>query len=128
MKAKLYFCGAFHPVDADLAVTLRGVSVACGEKCSGIQDRKVEPGARRKITDVHVSTEDSGRPRAELAVLVGRDAHHAAERAKWNNRGRERIRNVPFELPMKKVRLVETAPEKSEAADDAWPGPTFVGD
>jgi hypothetical protein len=46
-------------VDRGFAVALRGVGVAGRERCAGVQDRKIESGAAREFTDVHIAAADA---------------------------------------------------------------------
>ena len=90
MEAESYIQRTLDAVDADLAIALRGVSVAATEERAGIVDGQVKRGAGAELADIEVAAKGARRAGAKCAVVRSCDAHDAEERTQGNNGRRER--------------------------------------
>ena len=80
VKSQRHISRALDAVDADLAVSLRGVGISCRKERAVIQHRQIQPGTRAQLAYVHIAAKDARRAGAKFAIFCRRHSHHSAER------------------------------------------------
>ena len=126
MEAQSYIQRALDAIDADLAIALRGVTIAATEESAGVIDGQKEARAGAQLAHIEIAAEGARRASAEGAIVGARYAHDSQE---WPDRNDRRIKGAggfAVELPMEEIGLAETIFEKAETFGDTGPSPIGV--